>query len=264
MAKEKEVITVINNSVCHSVLMTALQFQLPSTVTRKANKIVMCTVLVKFFKYFFKRKKKEKKKEQEEKKRKKEKKKKQKYIHLHTLSTIKGYYPSIRNRSTSLQTATTEHLLIIPSYSVPQVQAHRCKHVGLGITHTCACINVSINVVALLLFLYSTLSVSVPLLMSQLCQCWNESTSKGEHNFISNIKYQKLFQGGKKGHIIFMNMIPWPTIWQCKQWSAEQQQNVCIQVLFIALLTKKCPECLLSLHVLPRNFMPLPVLCDGW
>ena len=63
---------VINNSVCHSVLMTALQFQLPSTVTRKANKIVMCTVLVKFLKYFLKRKKKEKKKEQEEKKRKKE------------------------------------------------------------------------------------------------------------------------------------------------------------------------------------------------
>ena len=143
--------------------------------------------------------------------------------------------------------------------------AFECS-IGLGITHTCACVNVSINVVALLLFLYSTLSVSVPLLMSQLCQCWNESTSKGEHNCISNIKYQELFQGGKKGHIIFMmsKMIPWPTIWQCKRWSVEQQQKVCIQVLFIALLTKKCPECLLSLHVLPCNFMPLPVLYDSW
>ena len=80
MAKEKEVITVINNSVCHSVLMTALQLQLPNTVTRKANKIVMCTVRCQVLNIFCLKKKKEKK-EQEEKE--KEKRKKQKSIHIH-------------------------------------------------------------------------------------------------------------------------------------------------------------------------------------
>jgi len=70
MAKEKEVITVINNSVCHSVLMTALQLQLPNTVTRKANKIVMCTVRCQVLNIFF-LKKKEKKKNKKKKKKKK-------------------------------------------------------------------------------------------------------------------------------------------------------------------------------------------------
>ena len=66
--------------------MTALQLQLPNTVTRKASKTVMCTVRCQVLNIFFlkkERKKKEKKEKEEKEKRKKRKKQKSIHIHVH-------------------------------------------------------------------------------------------------------------------------------------------------------------------------------------